>query len=79
MTCTFENFDVEILKHPLAYKYVVHSPKAKKDEDCYECLHAHDSKWPTKEYNRCLKIPPEKWPAHGGKLHVCTYITVGMT
>ena len=65
MTCTFKNFDVEILKHPLPYKYVVHSPKAKKSEDCYECLHAHTSHW-HKEFNRCLFIPPQKRPAPGG-------------
>ena len=55
MVCTFENFNMEILKMPLPYKYVVHSPKVKKPEECYEYLHAHSSHW--REYNRCLVIP----------------------
>lgn len=63
MICTFPNFDVEILKHPLPYKYVIHSPKAKKDEECYEYLHVHSSTW--KEFNRCLVIPPEHRKAPG--------------
>lgn len=58
MSCTFENFDVEILKTPLPYKYVVHSPKAKKFEENYEYLHAHSS-WRDHDYNRCLVIPAE--------------------
>ena len=76
MACTFENFDVELLKHPLAYKYVVHSPKAKKDDDCYEYLHAHASTWPNREYNRCLKIPPEKQPASGGSYTYNSHLIV---
>jgi hypothetical protein len=56
MVCTFENFDKEILEMPLPYKYVIHSPKEQKPEDCYEYLHAHSlSYW--NEYNRCLVIP----------------------
>ena len=57
MSCTFENFDVEILKTPLPYKYVIHSPKVKKSEDCYEYLHAFSNRW--HEYNRCLVIPAQ--------------------
>ena len=55
MVCTFENFNKEILKMPFPYKYIIHSPKEKKAEDCYEYLHAHSSRW--YEYNRCLVIP----------------------
>ena len=65
MLCSFENFDVEILKMPLPYKYVVHSPKVKKTEDCYEYLHAHSTNWC--EYNRCLVIPAEDQHFLAGK------------
>ena len=58
MSCTFENFDVEILKTPFPYKYVIYSPKAKKSEENYEYLHAHSS-WRDRDYNRCLAIPAE--------------------
>lgn len=57
MECTFRNVDVEILKRPLPYKYVVHSPKADKDQNCYEFLHAYSSN--RNEFNRCLVVPPE--------------------
>jgi hypothetical protein len=57
MVCTFENFNTEILKTPLPYKYVIHSPKEKKPEvDCYEYLHAHSSRWTDFYCNRCLVI-----------------------
>ena len=61
MSCTFEYFDVEILKTPLPYKYVVRSPKVKKPEDHYEYLHAHShsNAWRDRDYNRCLIIPAE--------------------
>ena len=55
MVCIFENFDRDLLERPLPYKYVIHSPKEKNPEDCYEYLHAHTSRW--YEYNRCLVIP----------------------
>ena len=67
MECTFENFDVELLKLPVPYKYVVYSPKAKKDDDRYEYLHAHASAWHG-DYNRCLFIRPEDRPSPGGSL-----------
>ena len=58
MMCKFQNFDVEILRMPLAYKYVIYSPKMKTSDDCYEYLHAHSpSYW--REYNRCLVIRTE--------------------
>jgi hypothetical protein len=56
MSCTFEKFDIEILKTPLPYKYVVYSPKVKKSEENYEYLHAHSS-WRSIDLNRCLVIP----------------------
>ena len=65
MVCTFENFDVEILKLSVPYKYVVYSPKAKKDDDRYEYLHAH-STWRV-DFNRCLFIRAQDRPAAGGK------------
>jgi hypothetical protein len=58
MSCTFETFDVEILKTPLPYKYVIYSPKVKKPEENYEYLHAHSS-WRSVDLNRCLVIPAE--------------------
>ena len=48
----------------LHYKYTVFSPKAEKDEDCYEYLHDYYG-----ITNRCLKIANEKYfqlVAHGG-------------
>ena len=65
MVCTFENLDVEILKFPVPYKYVVYSSKAKKDDDRYEYLHAHASAW-RGNFNRCLFIKPEDRPTPGG-------------
>lgn len=64
MVCTFPNFDVDILKSAVPYKYVIHSPKsANNDDDCYEYLHAY---LPSKnEFNRCLLIPPEHRTAPG--------------
>ena len=38
------------------YKYTVFSPKAEKEEDCYEYLHDY-----TGIANRCLTIPNEKY------------------
>ena len=57
MIHTFENFDKEILNMPLPYKYVIHSPKEKESDDCYEYLHAHSTRW--MEFNRCLSVPVE--------------------
>lgn len=61
MSCTFKTFDVEILKYPLPYKYVVFSPKTKRgDNNCYEYLHAHAVKplyGNEYDFNRCLHIP----------------------
>ena len=69
MTCTL-NIDAEILKHPVAYKYVVYSPKKENEDDCYEYLHGYGG-----NPNRCLKIPQNKLSkVYGGKcmflLHV---------
>ena len=55
MVCVFPNFDVDILKNPIPYKYVIHSPKATKDDECYE--HIHTSRG---DYNRCLILPHEQ-------------------
>lgn len=60
MSCTFETFDMDILKFPLPYKYIVVSPKTKNSGNYYEYLHAHAaSTWSGNEYdfNRCLVIP----------------------
>ena len=65
MTCIFHNFDVEILKYPLPYKYIVHSPKSEKDHNCYEYLHGH-----TKEFDRCLNIPHENQKSPGILMHM---------
>ena len=63
MTCTL-NIDADILKDPVAYKYVVYSPKMENEDDCYEYLHGYGG-----IVNRCLKIPPSKFAkAYGGKL-----------
>lgn len=53
MACTL-HIDKEILQHPIPYKYVIESPKTRRDGNCYEYLHAHASRW--REYNRCLSI-----------------------
>ena len=70
MTCTFDTFDKQLLKHPIPYKYVVNSPKMKHDNDCYEYLHAH-AKGQT-QYNRCLHIPREQRNFHKGSDSVIT-------
>lgn len=57
MVCTFENFNMELLNTNLPYKYVIHSPKEKESDDCYEYLHAHSTRWI--DYNRCLVVPAE--------------------
>ena len=54
MTCTL-SIDAEILKHPVAYKYVVYSPKMENKDDCYEYLHGYGG-----NPNRCLRIPKSK-------------------
>ena len=56
MTGTF-NIHAEILKYskPLHYKYTVFSPKAEKEDDCYEFLHGYSG-----YTNRCLRISSEK-------------------
>ena len=62
MTCTLD-IDAEILKHPVAYKYIVYSPKMEKEDDCYEYLHGY---WGIA--NRCLRIPQNKFSkVYGGK------------
>lgn len=66
MTCTL-SIDADILKHPVAYKYVVYSPK-RKDDDCYEYLHGYSG-----NPNRCLIIPQT---IHPGGMSVCIQMYV---
>ena len=58
MTCTFENFNADLLKsqNSISYKYVVHSAKIIERDDCFEYLHAHQRHG---DVDRCLLIPPE--------------------
>ena len=60
MTCTFENFNAELLKSfsPVSYKYVVHSTKEVERDDCFEYLHTQHRRHGN--VDRCLMIPPEK-------------------
>jgi len=67
MTCTL-NIDADNLKHPVAYKYIVCSPKMEKEDDCYEYLHGYDG-----NPNRCMRIPQNKFPKYGG-MSVCLYV-----
>ena len=61
MSITFNKFDVDILKHPLPYKYVVSTPKAKKDEERYEYLHKHNATyWTRTDLNRCLSFSSDQ-------------------
>lgn len=59
MTCKFSDFDAKVFEFDMSvpYKYVVHSPKEKEEDDCYEYLHAYSGE---KDYNRCLRIPQDK-------------------
>ena len=58
MTCTFPGFKTAILRsyEGVSYKYVVYSPTTKKPSDHFEYLHSYG------DYDRCLKVPPEKFP-----------------
>ena len=60
MVCTL-NIDADLLRAPLAYKYVIYSPKVTKCNECYEKLHPlitsymfHD------DPNRCLWLTPQE-------------------
>ena len=61
MICTLQ-IDAELLDRSKwnflipHYKYTVFSPKAEKEEDCYEYLHDY-----TEIANRCLTIPNDKY------------------
>ena len=50
--------DANVLIVPLAYKYVIFSPKMTEKDDCYEFLHSYTKSNP----NRCLLI-------HHDRLH----------
>ena len=66
MNCTLK-ISAEILKQPIPYKYVIHSPKTKQNrDDCYEYLHEHHSMNP----NRLLRIPKEKYQQAYGRMFV---------
>ena len=61
MVCTLQ-IDAEILRCPIPYKYVIHSPVMKNQDDCYERLHEYY--W---DPNRCLQIAQGKYQqAYGG-------------
>ena len=73
MTSAALNIDADILKwnSSLYYKYTVFSPKAEKDEDCYEYLHDYYERT-----NRCLRIPSKFFQPlvnHGGSLLLYIY------
>jgi len=68
MTCTL-SIDADILKHPVAYKYIVYAPKMEKEDDCYEYLHGYGG-----FLNRCLRIPQNKFPKLYGGRSVCLYL-----
>ena len=56
MTCTLQ-IDAQLLRESLAYKYVIFSPAAVTNDDCYEFLHfAANLKQPyyDPDPNRCL-------------------------
>lgn len=57
MTCTL-SIQEELLTKPLAYKYVVFSPKMREFNDCYEFLHSFVGHSPNP--NRCLHIEKAK-------------------
>lgn len=58
MTCTLK-LQAELLKEPLAYKYVIFSPKMIGRDDCFEFLHSFAGIW-ARNFNRCLSIDQEK-------------------
>lgn len=63
MVCTLQIGAAQILKAPLAYKYVIFSPVMASEDDCYEYLHSLNEKVPSNpNLNRCLWIVE----AHGG-------------
>ena len=47
--------DRNLLTRPLAYKYVIFSPKMTEKDDCYEFLHCYTS-YHESNPNRCLWI-----------------------
>jgi len=68
MTCTL-SIDADILKHPVAYKYIVCSPKMEKEDDCYEFLHGYGG-----ILNRCLRIPQNRFSKLYGGMSICLYL-----
>ena len=64
MICTLI-IDADILKSPLAYKYVIFSPKMTKEHECFEFLHSFAGRY--EDPNRCLWISEIDYPkAYGG-------------
>ena len=64
MTCQLR-IDANILKQPVAYKYVIYSPKTRKDKDMqYEVIHYSNPANP----NRALCIPENMKKSYGGKI-----------
>ena len=55
MVCTLQ-IDAAILKYPIPYKYVIHSPKMEHQDDCYEYLQGYS--W---DPNRCLQVAVDKY------------------
>ena len=47
--------DGNLLTRPLAYKYVIFSPKMSEKDDCYEFLHCYTTYFESNP-NRCLLI-----------------------
>ena len=67
VNCTLR-ISAELLKQSIPYKYVIHTPKTKRNrDDCYEYLHEHHSMNP----NRLLRIPKYQ-QEYGRKFVHCT-------
>ena len=70
MVCTLV-IDADILKTPMAYKYVVYSPKVTADDEYYEKLHSF-VRSNNDDPNRCLWISPQEYEsAYGGIYILC--------
>lgn len=59
MTCTFDNFDAELLasQRSIPYKYVIFTSKVVDSDEWFEYLHAHKRHG---DLDRCLQLQPEK-------------------
>ena len=70
MICTLI-IDADILKSPLAYKYVIFSPKMTKEHQCFEFLHSFAGRsYPHENPNRCLRISvSDRFEAYGGNVY----------